>query len=128
MKAISELCPAVVNKRRVGLTEMAEYIAGRCSLAASDVRHVLEEIRNSLLYFCSTGASVKMDGIGIYSPSIELDGEIKINHRLDNYLAMRLNIPGAFQGQIRNRENIGLTYSELLALFNEIHPDDPVAP
>jgi len=35
------------------------------------VFNVLEEIRNSLLYFCATGATVKMDGIGFYSAGID---------------------------------------------------------
>ncbi|MFZ1767919.1 MAG: hypothetical protein WAU00_01905 [Caldilinea sp.] len=71
MKAMSELCPSVVHNRRVGLDELADYISGKCSLAASDVRHVLEEICNALLYFCATGATVKMDGIGVYSAGID---------------------------------------------------------
>ncbi|MBE2236632.1 MAG: hypothetical protein IAE81_02510 [Caldilineaceae bacterium] len=127
MKAVAELCPMVVHNRRVELDEVAEQIATKCSLAASDVRHVLEEIRNALLYFFATGASVKMDGIGVYSVSVDLDGNFKVNHRPDNYLVSRLNIPGAFHGQIRRRENIGKRYVELIALYNELHPDDPIA-
>ena len=65
MKAVAELCPSVLHNRRVGLEEVADYISGKCGMAASDVRHVLEEIRNSLLYFCATGATVKVDGIGL---------------------------------------------------------------
>jgi hypothetical protein len=126
MKAVAELCPSVLHNRRVGLEEVAEYIAGKCGMAASDVRHVLEEIRNSLLYFCATGATVKVDGIGVYAAGIDLNGDFKVNHRPDNYLTTRLNIPGVFRGEIRNRENIGKSYEELLALFDELHPDDPI--
>jgi hypothetical protein len=37
-----------------------------------------------------------------------------------------INAPGAFKGEIQNRENIGKTTAELVALWNADHPNDPV--
>ena len=39
----------------------------------------------------------------------------------------RLNAPGAFRGEIKNRENIGKTGDDLVTMWNGSHPDDPVA-
>ena len=37
-----------------------------------------------------------------------------------------LSTPGASQGYIINAENIGKSSDELVAMWNEAHPDDPV--
>ncbi|WP_457617824.1 hypothetical protein, partial [Lutibacter sp.] len=58
---------------------------------------------------------VKLEGIGTFSPSIKLDGTIKINFRVNRRLQDRLNMTGAFTGDIKNKENIGKTMAELEA-------------
>ena len=37
-----------------------------------------------------------------------------------------LNIPGVFSGTIINPHNIGKTSDELIAMWNEAFPEDPV--
>ncbi len=56
-----------------------------------------------------------MEGIGIFTPSIKLDGRIRINFRINRRLQERLNMSGAFTGEFKNRENIGKTMVELEA-------------
>jgi hypothetical protein len=55
-----------------------------------------------------------------------LDGTITIHHRADRYLIKALNKEGAFRGVITHRENIGKTGVELVALWDEEHPTDPI--
>ncbi|MBL7065833.1 MAG: hypothetical protein ISS49_16780 [Anaerolineae bacterium] len=47
-------------------------------------------------------------------------------HRLDTALKNRLNAPGAFRGEIENRDMIGKTADDLVARWNAEHPDVPV--
>jgi hypothetical protein len=61
-----------------------------------------------------------------YSPTVSLDGTFGVGHRADDAIKKRLNAPGAFQGEIVNRENIGKASDDLVAQWNEAHPDDPV--
>jgi hypothetical protein len=35
--------------------------------------------------------------------------------------------PGTFTGTVLNRENIGKTAGDLITLWNDAHPDDPVS-
>jgi hypothetical protein len=42
-------------------------------------------------------------------------------------LTSALNAQGAFQGEIENRENIGKTGDELVAMWNDANPDDMVS-
>lgn len=80
-----------------------------------------------VLFYNRTGRSVRLEGIGIFTPSMDLAGAVTVNHRGDRYLAAMLNPPGAFEGDITNRQNIGKTADELVQLWNEEHPDDQVA-
>jgi len=64
--------------------------------------------------------------LGIYSPKIGLDGTYGVGHRADKALKNATNAPGAFNGDIENRANIGKTSDDLAAMWNEEHPDDLV--
>jgi hypothetical protein len=37
-----------------------------------------------------------------------------------------LNVPGAFRGCVIKAENIGQSSDDLVAMWNEAHPDNPV--
>jgi hypothetical protein len=74
----------------------------------------------------SSGCVVKVEGFGVFSPSIDLEGSLAISFRSDPAFANGLNVSGIFTGTIINRENIGNTSDELIAKWNEAYPDDQV--
>lgn len=125
--AINLLRPRAVLNPLMGLDILAAYVASRANLSVSDVSHALEELHNAVIFFCSMGHSVKLDGLGIYSPAVELDGSKTINYRIDRMLVKEFSV-SPFTARIENAENIGKTPNELVTLWNETHPDVPVAP
>ena len=62
-----------------------------------------------------------------YTPTIGLDGTLDIQYRPDPAFSYGLNVPGVFTGTILNRENIGKTSDELVAMWNEANPTDLVS-
>ena len=82
---------------------------------------------------CVHDASLLLDGrpvhtgIAIYKPSIDLEGNLEVKVRVDKRILRALNGPGAFRGHLINADNIGKSSTDLAALWNEEHPDDPVA-
>jgi hypothetical protein len=118
--------PRVELGRRVDIDEMVDLIAARTGLNEGDVRQVMLEMRDVVIFYNKQGRPVKLEGLGIYTPVIQLDGEIKIGHRADMEIKKQLNVPGEFNGEIENRENVGKTSDDLVAMWNEEHPDDPV--
>ena len=68
-----------------------------------------------------------MDALGIFSPSIDLNGNLTISFRPDPAFANGLNTPGTFSGNIINRDNIGLTTAEIVQMWNTQNPEDQVA-
>jgi hypothetical protein len=126
IKAINAYCPRVELGDRVETPELVEFIARSTGLNESGVSQMLLELRDAVVFFNLRGRPVKLEGLGTYFPTVSLDGSIKSGHRSDAHIANGINAPGKFQGQIRNRDNIGKTSDELVARWNEEHPDDPV--
>jgi nucleoid DNA-binding protein len=127
IKAINEYRPRIVLGRRAEMNELVDLIAARTGLNEGDVRQVLLEMRDAIIFYHKQGRPVKLDGLGTYTPVIQLDGEFKVGHRADIEIKKQLNVPGEFNGEIENRDNIGLTGDDLVAMWNDEYPDDPVA-
>lgn len=126
IQAITTYGPRLKLGRTADTDELVDFIARSTGLNESGVRQVLLELRDAAIFFNRQGRAVKLEGLGIYSPSIDLSGKVKIGHRADNALTKALNNGGAFRGEIVNRENIGKSSSDLAALWNAAHPDDPI--
>ena len=78
-------------------------------------------------FFNKRGESVKLEGLGIYQPNIDLEGNVSVKYLLDGDIESALNAKGAYTGEIENRENIGKTSEELVEMWNKDHPDDLVS-
>lgn len=125
ISAINILRPRARTASLVDVKTLANYVATRSNLSVSDVRHALEELHNAVLFFCALGHSVKLEGLGVYRPDVELDGRKTIHYRMDQHLLTGINVV-PFSARIENGENVGKTADELVALWHELHPDTPV--
>ena len=127
IKAINAYMPSIELGRRVEIDELVDLIAARTGLNEGDVRQVMLEMRDAVIFYNKQGRAVQLEGLGTYTPVIQLDGTIKVGHRADTEIKKQLNVPGEFNADIKNREYVGKTGEELVAMWNEAHPDDPVA-
>jgi hypothetical protein len=127
IQAINTYRPKLKLGRTATTNELVEFIARSTGLNESGVRQVLLELRDAAIFFNKQGRAVKFEGLGTYTPSIDLEGKLKISHRADTALTNALNAQGAFQGEIENRGNIGKTGDELVGLWNTNHPEDMVS-
>jgi hypothetical protein len=125
--AINSYRPRIKLGETVQKGELVRYLSDRTGLNEGEVSLVLAELRDTLIFFSRAGRGVKMEGLGSYLPSIDLAGTITIDHRLDPAIKEGLNAGRKFAGTIDNRQNIGKTSEELVALWNSEHPNDPVA-
>lgn len=128
IRAIQAYRPRLVLGKTVHKRELVKLLAARTGFNSSELSGILEELRDVILFFSQAGRGVHLDGLGTYLPHIKLDGTLKVSHRLDPYIKNYLNVPGEFTGDILNRQNIGMTPAELIAIWNEEHPDDPIPP
>ncbi len=104
---------------------VAEFIAQHTGLNFGEVRFVLDELLVALSFFLHSGQGVKLEGVGTFLPTLKLDGRVDVAYRPDPKLIRSLNRT-KFRGRIKNRQHLGKTADELIALWNAEHPDDPV--
>lgn len=123
MKVYSTLGPRIEYGNMVELDGLVEYLSGRTTLHESIVRHVVLELREGLRFFNVEGRSVRIEGLGIFKPTIDLAGVITLNYRPDRALVDDINL--RFRGNIINRQNIGKSSDELVDLWNEFFPEAP---
>jgi hypothetical protein len=90
------------------------------------VELAMKELRDQLIEHCRAGRAVKVDGLGIWTPTIALDGTLDIQYRPDPAFSYGLNLPGVFTGKIHNPQNIGKTSQDLVDMWNEANPEDLV--
>jgi hypothetical protein len=128
IKAIATLRPRVRLGKKARLKEVVKMIVSRSTLNEGEVYNALRELRDVVAHICLTGRSVSLEGLCSYTPSIQLDGSFKLTHRMDSDMDVLMNTPKAFTGDVNNRDNIGLTPDDLVALWNEENPSDPVTP
>jgi len=126
IEAINKYRPRIEQGNTVQREELISGLAHATSLVEGSVSLTLSELKYHILRYCRSGRAVKVEGLGIWSPSISLDGKLTIQYRPDLSLDYELNKPGACTATIQNRDNIGKTSDDLVAKWNIEHPEDLV--
>lgn len=105
IQAINEYRPRIELGKRADIDDLVDLIAARTGLNEGDVRQVLLELRDAVVFFTLRGQPVKLEGLGTYTPTVKLDGKFGVGHRADSHIKRQLNIPGEFDGDIKHRPN-----------------------
>jgi hypothetical protein len=125
IKAISAYRPRVDLGDAAQVERYMELVTQRTTLSSGVVLNVQEASVETLIGLLLEGRPVHTR-TAIYTPSIDLNGNLEVKVRVDRRILRALNGRGAFQGKIIHAENVGKTADELVTMWNEAHPDDPV--
>ncbi len=126
IKAVNAYRPRIEQGNTVQKPELVRALSRATGLVEGSIDQSIKELRDQIIEFNRAGRAVKVDGLGTFSPSMDLDGNLAICYRPDPALSNGLNIPGIFSGTILNREYIGKTSDELITMWNTEHPEDLV--
>jgi hypothetical protein len=126
MNALSAYRPRIDLGQLVQTPELSRYIARGTALNRGEIGNVLDELNEVIIFYALQGIPVKINGLGVFKPVIRTRGTFRMGLRLDSSIFRALNADGAFTGKILNPENVGMTLDEMIARWNEEHPDDPV--
>jgi len=89
------------------------------------VKNVQESEVETLIGLLKEGRSVHT-GVAIFRPTIDAQGNLSVNVRVDKRITAALNVPGAFTGKVNNNTNVGKTTEEIVSMWNEEHPTDMI--
>ncbi len=126
IEAISAHRPRITLNPTAGLAQLVDFIAMRTGANKGSVQLILAEVHDAVVFFNLQGTPVKIEGLGTYTPSVDLEGMFDCGYRADVEMIKKLNVKGAFTGIIENRDNIGKTSAELVEMWNKEHPTDLV--
>ena len=124
--AINTYRPRIEAGNTVQKNELVRQLSRATGLNESTSDLAFKEVRDMIIENLRAGRGVKIEGLGTWLPNIDLKGEFDVQYRVDPFLKNAINDPGTFVGTILNRENIGKTVEELIAMWNAAHPEDPV--
>jgi hypothetical protein len=126
IKAVNAYRPRIEQGNTVQKPELVRALSRATGLVEGSIDQSIKELRDQIIEFNRSGRAIKVEGLGTFSPSMDLDGNLAISYRPDPALSNGLNIPGVFSGTILNREYIGKTSDELITMWNTEHPEDLV--
>jgi len=125
ISALNHYRPQIEYNDTAEWREVADFLAAQSTLSRTDIIGVLVGLQQAVTHYAHQGRGVKLEGLGTFLPNINYDGELSMSYRMDAFLKKELN-DGSFQGKIRNKKHIGKQVADVLALWNEEHPNDPV--
>ncbi len=124
--AVQTYSPRLKLGKRASMNEVVNYIAGRTGLNRGIILMVLCEIKDALLFFFLAGRPVKLEGLGCFTPKIDLNGKLNATNRIPSEFKAELNKPHAFEGEIINHDMIGKSIGELITHWNDEHIEDKI--
>ncbi len=122
--AINHYRPMIEYGKTVDWKDVAEYIAISTGLNPSEIIAVLLELHQAIIYFNRRGHGVRLEGLGTYLPQVNYKGQFDISYRPDGALKRALN--NKFSADLINKQHIGMSSEQVVALWNSEHPEDPV--
>ncbi len=126
IEAINAFRPRISLNPTAGLAQLVDFISMRTGANKGTVQLILSEVHDAVVFFALQGTPVKIEGLGTYTPNVDLEGSFDCAYRTDPETLKKLNVSGAFTGIIENRDNIGKTSAELVEMWNKAHPSDLV--
>ena len=124
--AIRRYRPEIERMPTLKTAELVEDMVQSTSLNEGSIRFVVYELRDVILRAHRIGQAVKIEGLGTFTPTIHVDGSLDILFRPDPDMLRQLNDRTKFYAKILNKANVGKSADELVAQWNEEHPDDLV--
>ena len=126
IQAVTRYRARLISKRTIGLDKLGAWMENSSLVNTSVFKHVLDALFRALVRALLRGDAVLLPGFLHFSLELRSDGQMHVVVRPGKRLHRAVNRLPEYEGTIRNRDNIGCSATELVALWNADHPDDPV--
>ena len=123
--ALNHYRPRIQRSKTITRKTLVHHIADRTGLNEGEILLMLLELRDAIVFFNRIGRGVKLEGLGTYLPNVNYKGEFDVAYYMDVDFKAALNTNPDYR-YVLNRQQIGKSAAEIVAIWNEEHPDDPV--
>ena len=125
--AVNQLRPRIVNQEMVDLRKAAQRISKNTTYNVEEIYGMLRLYTTEMSAALQCGATVKIDGLVSIAPNMKVGGEVDLGLRADRGAIAGLNNPQLWTAaKVMNHENLSKNSEALVAMWNEMHPEDPV--
>jgi len=124
IKMWQELGPRLAPATPVESEEVIEELVDNTNQTRGSVLGVLSELDVVIERALKAGRRVKLPNGMILIPVGRRDGSIIIRASFGKPMLGRINVEQ--RAKWLNADNIGKTEDEMIILWNELHPDDPI--
>ncbi len=119
-----KLGPRLAPATPVEPEEVTEDLIATTNQTQGSVLAVLSELDAVIEKALKAGRSVKLPNGTIFRPVGKKDGTISVRVYLPSPMAKRINTEQ--RAKWINADNIGKSEAEMIALWNELYPDNPI--
>jgi hypothetical protein len=120
----TEFGPKLAPATPIAAEEVIEQLVQATNQTRGSILAVLSELDEVILQGLRSGRIVKLPNGTNFRPIGKKDGSIKVSVRLNPRLTKQ--IAAERRANWVNAQNIGKSEAEMIALWNEAHPDDPI--
>ena len=123
-KMWQELGPKLASATPMQAEEIIDELVSTTNQSRGSILAVLSELDVVIEKGLKAGRIVKLPNGTSFRPTGKKDGSIHINLRLNPRITKAVN--SDFRGKWINATHINKSEEEMLVLWNELHPDDPI--
>jgi nucleoid DNA-binding protein len=124
IQAWTEFGPRLEPADPMTKDEIIENIVATTNQSKGSVLAVLAELDTQIEAGLKAGRIVQLPNGTHFKPTGKKDGSVDVDVRVNPEVTIKVN--AGFRGKWRNAANIGKSEAEMIALWNEKHPDDPI--
>jgi hypothetical protein len=124
IKMWRELGPRLAPAPAMEAEEIIEQVVATTNQTRGSILAALAELDTAIERALKAGRRVKMPNGMVYRPVGKKDGSIDVKV----YVSPRMEKSVNAEKRARwiNAENVGKSEAEMIAIWNELHPDDPI--
>jgi hypothetical protein len=127
LPVINQLRPRILSKGGVNLQEISKRVSKNTTFNPSEILSVLQLFTEEVISAVQAGETVKIDGLVLFKANMKVGGEVGMTIRGDRAALAGLNNPVLWTAaKVANHTNLSKTSDDLVAQWNEEHPDDTV--
>jgi hypothetical protein len=123
IKMWAELGPKLAKTDPITGEDVIEQLVQATNQTRGSILGVLSELDEVILQGLRNGRIVQLPNGTHYQPYGKKDGSIKVRIHLNKRLKGQI---AAHRARWENGSNIGKSEEEMIALWNEAYPDDPI--
>jgi len=105
--------------------ELIDNIIAATNQSRGSVLAVLAELDTQIETGLKAGRIVQLPNGTHFKPTGKRDGKIVVDVRVNPEVVRQVN--AGFRGKWRNVQNIGKPEADIIAQWDQAHPDDPIA-